>query len=98
MFAPPRMGFRAHRVKLTRNTLGVEPSTLRATFLSSKSSASSQAKPPTGVITKSTGPTPLKQCLVVQGQDPFSFHEGRALVPYFSAVSSLSGPMFHWVL
>src|SRR6266487_3729148 len=98
MFAPPRIGFSAQRVKPIRKLLRVEPSTRRAMCLSRTSSARSHAKPPTGVVTKSTCPTPVKQCFEVHGQLPSSFHAGRAFVPYFSTVNSLNGPMFHCVL
>src|SRR5215813_1967121 len=99
MLAPPRIGLSAQRVNPMRNLLRVAPSTRRATYLSSRSSPSIHPNPPTGVMTRFTCPTPVKQWPGwVQGQEPSSFHGERTSVPYFSTVSSLSGPMLHCVL
>src|SRR5579862_3653864 len=98
MFAPARMGLKVHRTVSIKKRLVVAFSTRRAMFLSIQSSPTIHPKPPTGVITMSICPTPVKQFLVVQGQEPFWFHGGRSLVPYFSTVTSLIGPRFHCVL
>ena len=96
--SPARIGFNAQRVTSIQKTFLVLDSTWRTTFLSRTSSMTIQANPPSGVVTRSTCPTPVKQCFSRQGQVPSWFQGGRALLPYFSNVSSLSGPIFHCVL
>src|SRR5262249_22351105 len=99
MFAPPRMGLTALRVKPIRKLFRLTLSTRRATYLSKRSSPSIHPKPPIGVITRFTCPTPVRQCpLCVHGQEPSSFQGERTSVPYFSTVISLNGPMLHCVL